>query len=175
MSTSITVPLTMSVSRPKVHRFPGAGPARKPKKQRLPGFLFFWGAVLLAALAMLSLSVPQEPVVKAATMLPAVAVVSNRILPVGSSLPAPVHEEVSSSGSSVLPAISDAQASTAPLPVYTVPEKSGSTIVLKDKSGVIVGQMARIPLENEQITEIKAINDVDNGGNRELLSIVGKY
>jgi len=98
-------------------------------------------------------------------MLPAVSVVSNR-------LPPAAHEE----GDTVLSAsIADAQAAPTPPPAYTKVEKPGTTITLKDKSGSIVGQMARIPVENEQITEVKAINTVDNGSGHELLSILNKY
>lgn len=67
-------------------------------------------------------------------------------------------------------AISDAQAAPA-LPL----NDKGSTIMLRDHSSSIIGQMAKIPLENEHITEIKAINDIDNGAGRELLSIISKY
>lgn len=112
------------------------------------------------AASSLALHRQQESMTSAATMLPAVAVVSNRMAP-------PVHEEIS-----MLPAaIGEAQAAPA-LPLHP---KSGSTIRLKDHSGAIIGQMAKIPLENEQITEIKAINDIDNDAGRELLSIISKY
>lgn len=105
-----------------------------------------------------------QPVVTAATMLPAVAVVSNR-------LPED-HLTAIQEETSLLPdAISAAQAA----PATPLKDKSGSTILLKDHSGAIIGQMAKIPLENEQITEIKAINDIDNGAGRELLSIISKY
>jgi len=51
----------------------------------------------------------------------------------------------------------------------------GKTIVLKGVNESIIGQMARIPLENEQITEIKSVSDIDNSAGRELLSIINKY
>lgn len=53
--------------------------------------------------------------------------------------------------------------------------KVAKTIVLEGNNGTIVGQMARIPLENEQITEIKPLQDIDNVAGRELLSIINKY
>lgn len=65
--------------------------------------------------------------------------------------------------------VSDAAASMA------LPPRNSQTIVLKGSEGAIIGQMARIPLENEQITEIKAVSDVDNHAGRELLSIISKY
>ncbi len=153
-------PLPLSVSRPKIHRPPFVGSRKSQKKPMLPGFLVFWGGVLLA-LIVLSLSIKKEPVIKEATTLPPVAVVSNRIAPPAE--PAPVQSD-----SLIAGAIGDAQAAPST-------GKPGTTIMLKDQSGAIVGQMARIPLENEQITEVKPINNVDNGGGRELLSIVGKY
>ena len=108
-------------------------------------------------------------------MLPAVAVVSERIPPAGTPAVS-AKAVVEPDNSSVIPTpFSDAQAAPAPSLALTQPEKNTSIIMLKDKSSVIVGQMARIPLENEQITEVKPINDVDNRGGRELLSIVGKY
>lgn len=51
----------------------------------------------------------------------------------------------------------------------------GGTIVIKDDKQAIVGQMAKIPSQNQQITEIKSVSNVDNNIGRELLSIVGKY
>lgn len=55
------------------------------------------------------------------------------------------------------------------------PPSDHKIIVLEDNGGSIVGQMAKIPLENEQITEIKPLQDIDNGVGRELLSIINKY
>ena len=157
----------MAISRPKVHKLPEAGRAKNRKKNSFPGFFLFFGVALIASM-MVSVSMKKEPVVKAATLLPPVAVVSNRISP------AP-HEETDTSG--VLSAsIGDAQAAPTAPPVYTVAtEGAGATITLKDQSNMIVGQMAKIPLENEQITEVKPINEVDNSGGHALLSIVGKY
>lgn len=68
-----------------------------------------------------------------------------------------------------------------PSPVSTAlaavsPEKmGGNTIVITGKTGTIVGQMARIPSQNEQITEVKPVTEVDNRGGPDLLSIIGKY
>lgn len=118
-----------------------------------------------------TLSVKKEPVIKAATMLPAVAVVSER-LPVPASKDKPVVNDTIGVLSGP---IGEAQAAPTPVSTYTTPDNSDTTIRLKDDSSVIVGQMARIPIENGEITEVKRINTVDNGGGRELLSIVGKY
>lgn len=63
------------------------------------------------------------------------------------------------------PSIGDAQAYSGP----------GKTFVLQGGSETIVGQMARIPAENEQITELKSVSDIDNDAGRELLSIISKY
>lgn len=51
----------------------------------------------------------------------------------------------------------------------------GNNVALHDDSGAIVGQLAKIPAETEQITEIKSVSDIDNGAGRELLSIISKY
>jgi hypothetical protein len=51
----------------------------------------------------------------------------------------------------------------------------GKTIIIRDSLGGIVGQMAKIPAETEQITEIKTASDIDNRAGRELLSIISKY
>jgi|GEM_PF-3607436 len=156
-----TITASSPLSKPKVHRLPASVLAKPPQKREFPKRALFWAGAFLTAAA-LSLSMPSQPVVTAATMLPAVAVVSNRIQ--GSH--ALINE-----GTSMLPAaISDAQAAPA-LPL----NDKGSTIMLRDHSSSIIGQMAKIPLENEHITEIKAINDIDNGAGRELLSIISKY
>jgi hypothetical protein len=55
------------------------------------------------------------------------------------------------------------------------PHTPSSTIVIKDKNEGIVGQMAKIPSPNVQITEIQAVSNVDKASGRELLSIVNKY
>ncbi len=68
--------------------------------------------------------------------------------------------------SDLSPIVSDAAASS---------ENSGKTIVLQGPSGTIIGQLARIPGQTEQITEIKAVSDIDNDAGRELLSIISKY
>jgi len=168
MSSITTATLPLAVSRPKVHRLPAGGRRKNQKKALLPGFLLFWAAVLVM-LIVVSLSIKKEPVVKEATMLPAVAVVSDR-------MPSePVDTKTQGTSSILSVSVGDAQAAPTPVPVYTAPANSGDTIMLKDRSSMIVGQMARIPLNNDQITEVKPINTVDNGGGRELLSIVGKY
>jgi hypothetical protein len=59
--------------------------------------------------------------------------------------------------------------------VEPIEKQNGNTIVISGKSGTIVGQMARIPAQNEQITEVKPVTEVDNRGGRDLLSIIGKY
>lgn len=51
-----------------------------------------------------------------------------------------------------------------------------STIVINGgDSGTIIGQMAKIPLESEHITEVKPASDVDKRAGRELFSIISKY
>jgi hypothetical protein len=157
MSSTITA--LPALSRPKIHRLPAPAVRAPRKRLGIPKRAVFWTGVTLAFLSA-SFSIKTQPVITAATTLPAVAVVSNRII-----------QADEAEGDYMLPAaIGDAQAAPA-LPL----DKSGSTIWLQDNSSAIIGQMAKIPLENEHITEIKAINDIDNGAGRELLSIISKY
>jgi hypothetical protein len=73
------------------------------------------------------------------------------------------------------PPIGDAQAATGIAGLASFSEKEEKTILLKGQTESIVGQMAKIPVQNEQITEIKAITDIDNSAGHELLSIISKY
>ena len=63
--------------------------------------------------------------------------------------------------------IGDAQAASA--------GKANKVITLHNNSDTIVGQMAKIPSQNESITEVKPANEVDKQGSRDLFSIVNKY
>jgi hypothetical protein len=70
--------------------------------------------------------------------------------------------------------------SASPTPVSNamaapIEKQSGDTIVITGNTGTIVGQMAKIPAQNEQITEIKPVTEVDNRSGRDLLSIINKY
>ena len=67
----------------------------------------------------------------------------------------------------ILPPVSDAQAAA--------PGEKLPTILLRGQSEAIIGQMARIPVENEPIIEMQAVSTVDNNAARELLSIISKY
>ncbi len=80
------------------------------------------------------------------------------------------HQEnrVNAQAASPAPAVQEAMVT------QEVPEKS-PLIVITGDAGTIVGQMARIPAENEQVTEIKSPSEVDKETGRELLSIIGKY
>jgi hypothetical protein len=62
-------------------------------------------------------------------------------------------------------------------PVTTaVLASSPDTIMLQgDDADKIVGQLVKIPAENEHITEIKSVSEIDNNAGRELLSIISKY
>ncbi|MDE3016101.1 MAG: hypothetical protein KGI29_04175 [Pseudomonadota bacterium] len=66
------------------------------------------------------------------------------------------------------PVIVDARASVVP------PEKSPATMVFTGQSGTIIGQFVRMPADNEQITEIRPVSDVDKTAGRELLSIISR-
>ncbi len=53
--------------------------------------------------------------------------------------------------------------------------KQGQAIVITGNNGGIVGQMAKIPVQNEQIVEIKTVSGVDKRTGHDLLTIIGKY
>src|SRR5581483_9918244 len=65
------------------------------------------------------------------------------------------------------PPVADAQAA--------LPAEKPPTILLRGQSEAIIGQMAKIPAENEPVIETKAVSEVDNSAGRELLSIISKY
>jgi hypothetical protein len=144
-------------SRPKVGRLPKLPPAAQacPPRARLrnTGFYFMVWLGLFAALFAGSLLIKRSSSIS----LQAIEV------------PPVVVTPSSSFADSGLPgAISDAQAAA-------LTEKSSNTILLQDKGSMIIGQMAKIPAENEHITEVKPGSDIDNNTGRELLSIVSKY
>lgn len=61
------------------------------------------------------------------------------------------------------------------MPAVSDEVQPSGTIVIKGQEGTIVGQMAKVPVQSSKIGEIKTVSHVDNGGSRDLLSIVGKY
>jgi len=179
---------TPSISRPKIHRLPASVPAPVPhvpeKAPLIPGFFAFW-FIMIAGLAALLVSLNRETIIVAAKSIPAVAVISDKLpndkalAPEAVPAPAPaVKAPAPSADTSLLisPGIGDAQAATnMPIMASLQPDRSAKVISLTDNSGGIVGQMVKIPAENEQITEIKALRDIDNDAGRELLSIISKY
>jgi hypothetical protein len=165
---------TSASSRPKIHRRPAflahKAPepiAAAPRRPYVPSAAVVSGTAFLALL-MVAFTLKHEDVPAPPPVEQGVLTISVPILP-----PSPVEvtarhvapEPPSPSLSSGM--ISDAQAS--------VPNKPMKTIRLQGESEMIVGQMAHIPADNEQITEIKAVSDIDNGAGRELLSIISKY
>ena len=152
---------TAFVSRPKIHRLPRPCRSRpkKASKSVTPGFPLFWAAIFLA---FVGISMIHQPAATAG--LQRRHDVHRRLLPAIS-----VSAQDGSASRAIIP---DADASTGRRPA----EKQGKPSSLQgDKSDAIVGQMARIPAENEQITEIKSVSDIDKDSGRELLSIISKY
>jgi hypothetical protein len=133
-------------SRPKIHRLP-ATVLRSPEKPRLRSVLLK-GGVMMAALTI-------------------VVVMLGWVVSLSSASRESFARVLAGSGGAP---VSDAMAST-----LLSASPSDSTIVLADKSGTIVGRMAKIPAQNEHITEIKPVSEVDNRAGRELLSIINKY
>ena len=138
--------LSPALSRPKIHRRPSLPPA--PQKVPMP-FNMGSGMVFLVGLVLL-------------------AVVANLMF--GSS-----SEETQVAN---VPVAEEAEV-IAPREMAlagALEEKSpGNVIVIKGEDAAIVGQMAKIPTRNEQITEIKAVSNIDKNAGRELLSIINKY
>ena len=167
------------VSRPKIHRLPAIGSRKIPKKPVVPGFLVFWGAVFVTLLV-LSVIINNYPSAIYSQNILIASVVPK--ISVSSKDQQPIEETSIVSGTSGIlsPSFGDAQAATGLVAtgmttISSTVEKSGKIILLQGKSESIIGQLTKIPVENEQITEIKAVSDIDNGAGRELLSIISKY
>jgi hypothetical protein len=133
--------------RPKVHRLPGhlLRPAKKPSAA---GLIFLKSGTMLAVIFMVFIGLSQ--------IIPQLSATQGSVaqtLQVSASIP------------------------VAEVMVATLrPEKSkDGTIVIVGQSGSIIGRLAKIPAQNEQITEIKPVSEVDNKAGRELLSIINKY
>ncbi len=142
------------------------------------------GAIVLALLA----AIPPQPheassseTVAKATLLPQISVTAKEQDAV---IIEPAAPKVAPAAKTTTLAMNNAQALPprevlaqlpAPAADKMTDESKGKTINLQGKNESIVGQMARIPLENEQITEIKSVSDIDNSAGRELLSIINKY
>ena len=150
---SSVISATAVVSRPKIHRLPNFGAGRNAEKYRKINILTICAGLFFAGIA--SVLYSQNPhffskntILKAA-LLPQISVGAQDGQATGASF------------------IGDAQAA--------VGKPSNKVIALHDDSEHIVGQMAKIPADNEQIVEIKSVNDIDNRAGRELLSIISKY
>jgi hypothetical protein len=137
---------TTSSPKPKVFRLPPVAAAPvKQPKSRSISLLYWGGLLLILALIW--------PVSYAFSSL-------SRNVPLGQA----AHESLEGI---LQPPVADAQAS--------VPAEKPPTILLRGQSEAIIGQMAKIPAENEPIVETKAVSKVDNNAGRELLSIISKY
>lgn len=166
----------MPLARPKIHRLPASCAVRKQPK--LAGQLracapyMAGGAVVLGLLA----AIPPQPAGDKAVAGQAEA----KRLPQISVTP-PLPKEAPDEAQTVTKtaekqarfAMNDAALPS--LSVSITDGSAGKTIILQGGTDSIIGQMARIPLENEPITEIKSASDIDNHAGRELLSIINKY
>lgn len=70
------------------------------------------------------------------------------------------------------PSAGDAMASIPQMQAVTA---NSQTIHIKGNQQAIIGQLARIPSESGNISDIKTVSEVDNRAGRELLSIISKY
>jgi hypothetical protein len=164
---------TLPVTRPKIHRLPASHARKRTVKSPFSRIQMLWGAAFLILLTggLVIFSHPvgiEKEVLDTASMVPQISVTPPEAVPQEKSLLSEASEMLS-------PPISDAQASTGVKGLPDSLEKIGNTVIFHGNTDFIVGQMAKIPFENEQITEIKPVQNIDNEAGRELLSIISKY
>lgn len=186
MSAVLTSP--MPGSRPKIHRLPAAHvrqvPASVPKNSSLQAFINYspyvaGAALVLALLAAIPAQPEEQPIVHEAGVLPQISVTPQDEAALDALTIKGVHTTMAMNNAVVLPPVAVVQPvmsqPVAPVLAQITDDSRGKTIILQGQNEAIIGQMARIPLENEQITEIKSASEVDNSAGRELLSIINKY
>jgi hypothetical protein len=142
--------VTLSVSRPKIHRPPSFLSEKKRRNSyQLPSLVRGVRLGLLLAVASLALFIASRMIT---TPNATVTVAATRLEP---------------SAGDAMAMLPQAQIEQA--------RRKGKTIMIEGKNGTIVGQLAKIPSENGGISEISTVSDVDNRAGRELLSIISKY
>jgi hypothetical protein len=155
-----------AISKPKVHRLPKIASSKTERPVFSFKYLLAASVVMLLGISLMTgekkpaLELKNE--IGQAVMVPAISV-------------GPQKEQGSilSDASTVLAhTIGDAQAAIGP--VNTVGNTS-AIISLHDNSEYIIGQMAKIAVDNIQITEVQQANAVDNRSARDLLSIISKH
>ena len=152
MSSAATLTLP---TRPKIHRLPGVlaaekkGPVRTPhapKSMRIDFTKLYVGAAGLLVVVGMGVGLFAHP------------------------------GEVTDKTPEALEALTVAPSGSSDESLLVAAVKAPSdTIIIKGERGGIVGQMARIPSPNVQITEVQGVSNVDKSSGRELLSIVNKY
>lgn len=146
-----------TLSRPKIHRLPNLKPAPKPAP------VSHWKAFI-----------DNKPLVVCVVLFALYFPVAHQINKAYAPAPVPSPVPVASL-TPPKPLSGDYQGVISEAHASGLPEDPNKTIVLKGDNQVIVGRMAKIPAQSEQITEIKNISNVDNDAGRELLSIISKY
>ena len=147
---------SITISRPKVHRLPVNKPAILPEKN----ISFKWlvvGTAIVGISAVMLFSKDQS-------------IDNNKINTSKAAIVPSISVSPQAGAVSDASIIGDAQAA---IPV--IAHKGSGIISLHNDSDHIVGQMAKIPVESEQITEVLPTNNIDNHAGRELLSILSKY
>ena len=170
---------SMPVARPKIHRMP-ASHARKPEpvlpKKMVRFSPYIVGGVivlvLLAAIPPQPHHATHEDNIRKAAVVPGISIKpqDQDIVVIEPHKPA-VEAKLAMIDTHALPN----NATHLQTNEQLTDNSQGKTIILQGKNEAIIGQMARIPTENEQITEIKSASEVDNKAGRELLSIINKY
>lgn len=59
--------------------------------------------------------------------------------------------------------------------IASVKVMPANTIVIKDDKQAIIGQLSKIPVQNQKITGIQSVSNTDSVSNAQLLSIVSKH
>ncbi len=149
MMQSMTGEAPVYSSKPKIHRLPASPPL--PRKMR----------VLRAFLSM-----PLDRKVFALCGFAGAMMLSAVFIQVAKTVSSGENAIVSPASAATFAHLSHGATSE------KKPEKS---IVISDTDGAIVGQMAKIPAQNEQVTDIKTMTEVDNRAGRDLLSVINKY
>lgn len=137
--------VAIPLSKPKIHRLPLAA-ARTAKQQEKAHNWVLWSCLLLLGIT-------------------TIVLFSNQF----ANSSQPDVQSFTSQDEVMTPALVEVAAATLPV------GKSSKTIILSDQGGTIVGQMAKIPAQGEQGTEVTAVTAVDNRAARDLLSILNKY
>jgi hypothetical protein len=153
--------VSISLSRPKIHRLPAATPTHHTYIHRFKGRV---RSIISRRVLFMTSGALVSMVVLAVLLNGFVSMLAYHINAL------PQFASVSGANASLLQGFGDAMASPS-----ASSAKQGKTIIITSDNGSIVGQMAQIPDRMETPGNIKTMSDIDKNTGRELLSIVDKY